>query len=518
MRGTLVSRLYGALPRSLQSRFCLTDSALSFHPTPWARETASWPDMLQTILLDRIGFAYLGYQSILMGAHQCTATTHCLCRSQKAVDTFGEPAGNCALVHAAHSSFLTYLSILMAATCRGAAMATAKQLLLALVGMIILSAAVGAPNIYVYELPPRFNADLLSHPPNIPADWLVQYDVQLEMHEYLLNHPMRTTNPDAASVFFVPLYVGRLQLAFWHNAEGYGFWTKNNVSWVTSEIRDGLTYVKSKFSYWARHNGADHFMMMSTDHGRCDAGLHLSEQDFGDLVVLTSNAETDLKWETSRYGQLATEVEFMSCFRSHHDMSVPQLFSNGSNIQPFPAGPGRPHIVLLRFTGHLGGLYGNVRTRLLELFANSNALSAVGHVSMGWASKNDTDKDMQSSIFCITPPGHTQDTERFYRAIFNGCIPVTFFSNVELPFSEELGLKYADFTVNLGQLDWHRADVILKALLMQPDKIAQLQQKLNAAQTMFNWDRASSNGVQANIVKMMQSSTRRLAQGSKAQY
>ena len=34
---------------------------------------------------------------------------------------------------------------------------------------------------------------------------------------------------------------------------------------------------------------------------------------------------------------------------------------------------------------------------------------------------------MRRSVFCVCPPGNTQDSARVWRAIIFGCIPVTFF-------------------------------------------------------------------------------------------
>jgi hypothetical protein len=39
----------------------------------------------------------------------------------------------------------------------------------------------------------------------------------------------------------------------------------------------------------------------------------------------------------------------------------------------------------------------------------------------------ETEEDMRRSIFCVCPPGNTQDSARVWRSIIFGCIPVTFF-------------------------------------------------------------------------------------------
>jgi hypothetical protein len=39
----------------------------------------------------------------------------------------------------------------------------------------------------------------------------------------------------------------------------------------------------------------------------------------------------------------------------------------------------------------------------------------------------ETEEDMRRAVFCVCPPGNTQDSARVWRAIILGCIPVTFF-------------------------------------------------------------------------------------------
>ena len=60
-------------------------------------------------------------------------------------------------------------------------------------------------------------------------------------------------------------------------------------------VADALDHVRSAHPHWARHGGADHFMVFSFDHARCDLapalslgtlGRMFSIQSFGDLTAL----------------------------------------------------------------------------------------------------------------------------------------------------------------------------------------------------------------------------------------
>ncbi len=64
----------------------------------------------------------------------------------------------------------------------------------------------------------------------------------------------------------------------------------------TSElVREALEHVRSSFPHWENHNGADHFMVFSYDHARCDMALindaatlgqMFSIQSYGDLTLM----------------------------------------------------------------------------------------------------------------------------------------------------------------------------------------------------------------------------------------
>ena len=45
---------------------------------------------------------------------------------------------------------------------------------------------------------------------------------------------------------------------------------------------------------------------------------------------------------------------------------------------------------------------------------------------------------MEAAVFCLCPPGQTQDTVRVWRSILKGCIPITLFRANDLPFARFL--------------------------------------------------------------------------------
>lgn len=58
---------------------------------------------------------------------------------------------------------------------------------------------------------------------------------------------------------------------------------------ATSElVRKALKHVRSQQPYWDRHNGADHFMVFSYDHGRCDMAVNIGRKEWGQMFAVQS--------------------------------------------------------------------------------------------------------------------------------------------------------------------------------------------------------------------------------------
>jgi len=272
------------------------------------------------------------------------------------------------------------------------------------------------------------------------------------------------------------------------------------LEWSAKVIEDALNWVKITHNAWQVHDGADHFVMMATDRGRCDGALLVPDSVLGSSVILTTQMELDLRKEY----QQAAEVRFRRCFHHGRDISIPWFFDNGTDKMPVLATTGeRPILALLRFSDKLQSPYGPYRSILLQSFANTSAFMP-HQVRVGLASYEVTSQDMKHSIFCLAPPGHTQDSSRLYRAIFNGCIPVTFFSNVDPPYLQQ-GVRWDEFSINIGLPNLHNTDLILRSVLGDWEQVEALQRGVTAVQQKFNWDRASIEGVQAQVVRKMQS-------------
>ncbi|CAI5967400.1 unnamed protein product [Closterium sp. NIES-64] len=121
---------------------------------------------------------------------------------------------------------------------------------------------VGRLKIYVYDLPRDFNYNFIKKQPRCLTH---MFALEVLFHRYILNSPVRTTNPDEADWFYMPVYptcdltASGLPLPFRS----------------PRMIRAAITLVSERWPYWNRTDGADHFFITPHDFGAC---FHYEEE------------------------------------------------------------------------------------------------------------------------------------------------------------------------------------------------------------------------------------------------
>ena len=101
------------------------------------------------------------------------------------------------------------------------------------------------------------------------------YAMELALHEWLLDSPLRTLDAAAAHLYFVPIYQSSLFLwpVLKYNDEPYlgrpTRETKRRSHQGTLLMLEALKYIRSNFPYWDSHGGRDHVFMMLHDEGPC---------------------------------------------------------------------------------------------------------------------------------------------------------------------------------------------------------------------------------------------------------
>ncbi|CAI5466788.1 unnamed protein product [Closterium sp. Yama58-4] len=318
------------------------------------------------------------------------------------------------------------------------------------------SGAPTRPFVYVYDLGEHLTTKVLK----LEQEWYSeQYDLEKHLTEMLMkrtDNPVRTMDPEKASLFFVPFYVSRYLFSFFHNDQ------KNMRQCIEKSSRAWtkvLKAVRTTFPYFNRTNGRDHFGVLTLDHGRCHSLTFVDPRLVGEMFFVTYNGDKLVRSDHAandpsmqllsyQYGAPADPtIPSIPCYMPDRDITVPVIVrAQVPFVSPF-ATP-RKWTAIFRFVASPHkDVKLDVRSRILQ--------AAKADMAPGWdlfpKSEERTDQDWQHSVFCICPPGHSQWTSRPFKALISGCIPVTFFREHDNPWQDTL--NYDAFSVNIDPDD-----------------------------------------------------------------
>ncbi|XP_076898645.1 putative xyloglucan galactosyltransferase GT20 [Bidens hawaiensis] len=288
--------------------------------------------------------------------------------------------------------------------------------------------------IYVYELPPKFNKDLVAQChdmvpwvdmckyfsnnafgepiPELGNRWFRthQYSLELIFHSRVLKHPCRVYDGNQAKMFYVPYY-GGLDILRWH--------FKN----VSNEVKDTLSYELVNWlemqKSWDKNLGKDHVFVLgkiSWDFRRKD---HTS---WGTRFLELEEMQNPLKlmierqpWELNDIG-----IPHPTHFHPHSDDDIRTwqrkiISSHRRSLISF-AGAARPDA------------HDNIRSILID-----QCTSATEEQCRFFDCKSKHCDEPQSLIglfteseFCLQPPGDSPTRKSVFDSLVSGCIPVLF--------------------------------------------------------------------------------------------
>ncbi|XP_068650792.1 probable xyloglucan galactosyltransferase GT20 [Aristolochia californica] len=287
--------------------------------------------------------------------------------------------------------------------------------------------------VFVYDLPPKFNKDLVQECGNLfpwedLCDYLTndamgkpipalgkgwhnthQYSLELIFHSRVLNHPCRVYNTNEANLFYVPFY-GGMDILRWH--------FKN----VSNEVKDelGLELLKWMQSQnsWARNSGKDHVFVL----GKISWDFRRKQRDaWGTNFLELDQLQNPLKllierqpWHMNDIG-----VPHPTHFHPHSDQDIIQwqsklINSERRHLVSF-AGGARPEAPL------------NIRSVLIEQCKTSAGHCRFVDCKSGECSKPEAVIDLfMESEFCLQPPGDSPTRKSVFDSLVAGCIPVLF--------------------------------------------------------------------------------------------
>ncbi|KAG2375679.1 hypothetical protein LR48_Vigan06g001800 [Vigna angularis] len=288
--------------------------------------------------------------------------------------------------------------------------------------------------IYVYDLPSKFNKDLvgqcrdmvpwqdfcsylsnegLGEPiAKLGKGWYKthQYSLELIFHSRVLRHPCRVSDETVAKLFYVPFY-GGLDILRWH--------FKN----VSNDVKDSLSLELVNWlerqGPWKRNSGKDHVFVLgkiSWDFRRS------SESPWGTRLLELDKMQNPIKllierqpWHVNDIG-----IPHPTNFHPHSDNDIISwqlkiIRSNRKNLVSF-AGAARANAE------------DNTRSALINQCTSlgDGKCHFMNCSSVKCGEAESVIELFVESEFCLQPPGDSPTRKSVFDSLISGCIPVLF--------------------------------------------------------------------------------------------
>ncbi|KAL0431826.1 UNVERIFIED_CONTAM: putative glycosyltransferase [Sesamum radiatum] len=289
--------------------------------------------------------------------------------------------------------------------------------------------------------------DDVYHLPKTPRKLTGKYSSEGYFFQNLRESNFVTDDPDRADLFFIPISC--------HKMRGKGISYEN----MTVIVHDYVESLISKYPYWNRTLGADHFFV--TCH---DVGVRATEG----VPLLVKNSI-----------RVVCSPSYDVGFIPHKDVALPQI------LQPFalPAGGNDlgNRTTLGFWAGHRNSKIRVILARVwendTELDISNNRINrATGHLLY--------QKRFYRTKFCICPGGSQVNSARIADSIHYGCVPVILSNYYDLPFNDIL--NWHKFSVILKEKDVYQLKEILKKITQE--EFATLHNNLVKVQKHFQWN------------------------------
>eukprot|EP00743_Colponemidia_sp_Colp-15_P009789 GILK01010722.1.p1 GENE.GILK01010722.1~~GILK01010722.1.p1 ORF type:complete len:540 (-),score=46.88 GILK01010722.1:230-1849(-) len=351
--------------------------------------------------------------------------------------------------------------------------------------------------IYVYDMPPKFTSDVTDKNPSCLYDsninWQSMYSAESFIHDALITSSVRTTNASEANLFFVPLY-----------SSCYLHGQNTDFRKLQLWIREGHEYITVHHPFWNRTNGLDHIFVFSHDLGACVADL----TPFRNSIVLSTFADLGphqsyMEAYTKLYGGTNRDLS-LPCFNPWKDIVIPPMISNPKLYAQARGGnpvnakgeliPVLNRTVLASFRGAVLSqpqYSRSIRQTWAKQFLDDPVIKITNiHPKQGVVPGyvHEYIREMQESVFCLSPPGWAPWSLRPWESIMLGCIPVFITDNVVLPFETLRLFSYNDISFRISE---EAAKKNLKETLLRIPKfeIERRQANLKVFWRLFTYQR-----------------------------
>eukprot|EP00850_Spirogloea_muscicola_P011004 SM000066S20479 [mRNA] locus=s66:617960:624215:- [translate_table: standard] len=375
------------------------------------------------------------------------------------------------------------------------------------------------PLIYIYNLPPKFNAHLLqgrqwrfycasrqyNEDNHTAFNTYLLHGIETAVTEGFLASKHRTTNADEADYFFVPILGGCAVIrGFDSPRQAVKDEQKHLRVWAAAELyQEALEHIRSNYTYWDKHGGKDHIWVFPWDEGAC-----MAPRSIWPSILLShwGNTNTVHKTHTTAYPSDKWGLINNSfrgdhpCFDPEKDIILPAWKGpDVNNIRSrYWARPLEERTKLFYFNGNLGSKFTpgrvepeystGIRQAVAEHFAsivNNEGVMGTSHqddIVVTHERHPEYGREISSSKFCGVFPGDGFSA-RMEDAILHGCIPVIIQDGIQLPF--ENVLDFNSFTVRIGEADIPRMADILRS--KSDEEVAAMLAFVRANWQRFSW-------------------------------
>lgn len=260
-------------------------------------------------------------------------------------------------------------------------------------------------------------------------------------------------DPRKAHLFYMPFSSRMLE---------YTLYVRNshNRTNLRQYLRDYSEKIASKYRYWNRTGGADHFLVACHDWAPYETRHHMEH-----CMKALCNADVTLGFKIGR------------------DVSLPETYVRSAR-SPLRDLGGKPAAERHILAFYAGNMHGYLRPILLKHWKDKDPdMKIFGPMPPGVASKMNYIQHMKSSKYCLCPKGYEVNSPRVVEAIFYECVPVIISDNFVPPFFEVL--NWNAFSVILAEKDIPNLKEIL--LSIPEAKYLEMQFGVRKAQQHFLW-------------------------------
>ncbi|XBI14865.1 hypothetical protein VPH35_057382 [Triticum aestivum] len=350
--------------------------------------------------------------------------------------------------------------------------------------------------VYMYDLPPRFNADLvrecrrISGSPNVCKDVATdgfgppitgggeggslpergaydtdQYMLGVIFHARMRHHECLASEPAAAAAVYVPFYTGLDAAMHLDNAD---------LAVRDALSRDLVDWLARR-PEWRAMGGRDHFLV--SGRGTWDF-LRRPDADGWGNALMTYPAirnATFLTTEASPWHGHDFAVPFPSHFHPSSDADVAGWQDRMRRAQRgllwcFAGGP-------------RGGDTGTVRAQIIEQCGRSSRCSLLGKSAVtkpGHYAPGHAMRLLESAQFCMQPRGDGYTRKSTFGSMLAGCIPVFFHPvSAYLQYTWHLPRDYRSYSVFIPAGDVGRNASIEEVLSKIPsEKVTRMREQV----------------------------------------